>query len=236
MRKKSILLIVFLIMFSFISSVYALPQNVPDKVNQYNQSAGEESRFLFRNRTRMNLYGNVSMNLSIECDADNVGNKEFNFSYYGENAVKLNISINASNNAFREQERIRTRNGSLYQFRHRIVVNISRNTTEIMKTTIRVNISESNCTWVYYNETDGKYEIIESWYENGYLSANITHFSTYAVIGGIIEDTSEPKWWIIYIAIGTIAIVTLYIVFDKMKQKSICPNGKERLPNGKCPK
>lgn len=213
----------------------------PQAIDGYQHRAevvnGTPQGYTFHERVRVQYYGNVTTELNMTCD-DAVPEMNMSIEYYALKNVSLDARMNATNPGLNLTNRVRiqAQNGSLYQFKYMLVLNLSRNETEDMVCRLRLRIQERdrNSTWAWYNATSGKFETIQSWYEaeTCELVANTTHFSTFVVLTGI----SDVGWWVYGVVAGSIvAVVLIYIVMSKKRKtvKTDCPD--EEKINGQCP-
>lgn len=199
---------------------------------------GTPKGYTFQNRVQIQYYGNVSALLNMSCGSD-VADMNLSLEFRAQEQVQLQMQLNASNAGLNltNQHQIRVQNGSLYMFKHMLVMNLSRNTTDPMTCRLHLRIREQdrNCTWAWYDESSGEFVTLQSWYENGEIMADTTHFTTFVVLSGLPTEIVIDWWWYLVIAGGVIALVLIVWYIIKSKKTAPCPNGKERLSSGECP-
>ena len=215
--------ILFSVMMS-LSSVAAQGENPQVNVaaNQYKGSlAGNESnQFMFHNRFQFQIRTNQSVDLDMDVDVDGVGAREFALELNTSEAVHLEVQIRASDDelGLEEGKLVQHQNKNQfqnqYQYQEQFRVNLTIQEECEVQARLSINTDDENAKWAYYDENAKEFVIVESTYENGVLSAETDHFSTWTVL--TIEDDSIPA----YTALGGIlGLGVLGLVFiTKRKQ------------------
>lgn len=200
------------------ATIGGTPQYKPINQYQYQERVqnGTLVQYQFQQKTTLQFYGNVNATLDMDCDAESIGEQNLSIIYVGQSEVQLQIRLNATHEGMNltNQNRIRVRNGSIYEYKYMLICNLSRNTTDNMLTHLRLRIREQdrNSTWAWYNATNGEFETMQSWYENGELYADTTHYTTFVVLTGIYEDNMVICYTTIIIS-GVVIIGIIFLIY-----------------------
>ncbi|MFW9771542.1 MAG: hypothetical protein ACFFEO_05170 [Candidatus Thorarchaeota archaeon] len=218
MRKLSkILLSTFLLMmlFSTFASLNVVAIDPPDDTvnvsvdtRQQTVEANIRTMFRFRDRTQLTFQANVNLDLNMDCEALQIGVKDFVVEIDGVHDLQMNMTCT------REEEQLglqmgntyRIRNRNTYQYQEGFCCYIECNGT-FTQARIRIQATNQNRvgTWAYYDEATSEWVSVPTTIEDEYLTATITHFSYWTIL--IPENTT------LYIIIGvSIAIVAAVIV------------------------
>ncbi|MFO8019631.1 MAG: hypothetical protein R6U96_13475 [Promethearchaeia archaeon] len=225
MKKLSKVLFAGLVILSFFmmfgnSFVVAAEdtQDVNGDNVQKNIQANESVQFRFRERTQIRIRTNATMSANIDCDARQIGNKDFEIDVDSEKDLEMNMT------AREEQEELGLQKGNSYQMRNRnryqyqegFAVNISTNSTDGLNAKLKLEKTEENqnSKWAYYDESEQEWVTVDTTEEDGYLVAETDHFSTWTLL------TPEDNTLIyIGIGIGAAAAVILGITYVIMKRR-----------------
>jgi hypothetical protein len=183
-----------MILFSTITSFNVAALGNPDTTvavnadkHQAQVHANNMTMFQFRNRTRLRLQTNVSLDASIDCDALRIGDKDFVLEIEGTGDLQLNMTcteeqaelglLNGSTN------QIRTRNRNQYQYQEGFVISLECNGT-FTRARLRLKATNENRIgqWAYYDEATEEWVTVPTTVEDGYLTTEVTHFSTWTVL------------------------------------------------------
>jgi CYTH domain-containing protein len=165
--------------------------------NKYTGSVqgNETNQFQFQNQFEFQLQTNSSVEIDIGCDSDNVQAKNMEMKLNTSENTKLQVRINNSNSELGLQNgsMVQTQNQNQYKFMEGVVFNFTTNSSDPLQAQIRYQMTEQNCTWAYYDETQGKFITVQSRYENGYLVADTDHFSIWTILTPIESEISDPS-------------------------------------------
>lgn len=257
-RKAICLTIMVFVLVGLPTSVLAIPPPpISEEVHGHNYagevSGGQLLQLRFQQRTRFEFRANVSVNIDLACDAENVGFHQLRMEYQADENVNLQVRINATmlNLPMDSvlQNRVRLANGSAYEYRHRFVMNLSRDTTDPMNTTLRLRLTAMDGSiWAWINETTNEVIPLQSWQDGDELVASTDHYSTFVVITP--TETLDPIIMILVLAsVITAVVIIMWITKMRKIQKSStlvdqipqqntptsnveCPNGQN--PDGTC--
>ena len=212
-------LIGFLLMGSYLTLATAQepPKETAVSQNKYQGSiAGNETnQFTFRNRFQFQLRVNQSVNLNMEVDVDEVGAREFQLEVNTQEQAELTIRINASDESLglEEGKKVQARNQNRYQYREQFQVNLS--CDEPVEAKLSLKTGDSEAQWAYYDENKAEWVTVPSTYENGVLTTETDHFSTWTVLTPEEEGTSIPGYTLIGLATISSIMGLLFIIKKK---------------------
>ena len=230
MKKSSKILLgtfFLMILFSTITSFNVVAVGNPDNTvavntdkHQAQIQANTMTMFQVRNRTQLRVKANVNLSIDIECDALRIGNKDFAVEIEGTGDLQMNMTctekqeelglLNGSTN------QIRTRNRNQVQYQEGFVIEIECNGTFTQaKLSINANDQNRMGEWAYYDEATEEWVSVPTTVEDGYLVAEVTHFSTWTIL---IPDYTLA---IVGFSIGgvVVALIIIASVFYIKKRK-----------------
>ena len=210
----------FLLMGSYLTLATAqeTPKETEVNKNQYQGTitGNETNKFTFRNRFQFQLRVNQTVDLNMEVDVDGVGDREFQLEVNTRENAELTIRINASDESIglEEGKQVKARNQNRYQYREQFQVNLS--CDEPVEAKLSLKTGDSEAQWAYYDENKAEWVTVPSTYENGVLTTETDHFSTWTVLTPEEEATSIPGYTLI--ALATIgSIMGLLFIIKKKK-------------------
>lgn len=215
------------ILFSLMASLSSVaaqgeqtPMNVAQNTYQGSLAGNESSQFMFRNRFQFQIRTNQSVDLNMDVDVDGVGDREFALELNTSEAVHLEVQIRASDDelGLEEGKLVQHQNKNQfqnqYQYQEQFRVNLTIQEDCEVQARLSINTEDENAKWAYYDENAKEFVIVESTYENGVLSAETDHFSTWTVL--TIEDDSIPA----YTALGgVLGLGVLGFVFNTKRKQ-----------------
>jgi len=195
MKKLSKILLgtfFLMILFSTITSfnVVAIadpedPVEVPGDSIQTQLEANTALTLRFRNRTRLMISADVNLNLNIDCDALRIGVKDFAVEIEGTGDLQMTMTCTE------EQLQLGLEKGNMYQTRNRhrwqyqegFVVSIDCDGT-FDRARLRLSANDENRLgqWAYYDEATEEWVSVPTTVEDGYLTAEVSHFSTWTIL------------------------------------------------------
>ena len=212
----------------------------PDNAVQYNKTnitpvaemqqiqAGEPALFQYKNMTML-------MNCTQNCEAIFTADPEVTPKVLGL-SIEPNQTMTLTMNMYRsplQGEQVKEKNLNFYlgiepnaQQQLNAQIRLLINQTELNQELNR-EINISKLSWMYWNQTQAKWQIVESFMDqNGYLVCNTDHFSTWTVaeISEITEPTPTPTQdkdqTLFFIAGALIAVIIIVsVVFLTVKRK-----------------
>jgi len=227
MKKLSKILlgtIFLMILFSTITSFNVVAVGNPDDTfevpgdkHQAQIQANTMTMFRFRARTQLRLNANVHLDVDFDCEALRIGAKDFALEIEGERDLYMNMTCTE------EQKELGLLKGSRYQIRNRnqvqyqegFVVKLECNGT-FTKAKLSIGVTNDNRVgqWAYYDEATEEWVTVPTTTQNGYLTAEVSHFSTWTIL---IPDNTIL---IIGLSIGgVVALVVIGSVFYVKKRK-----------------
>jgi len=155
---------------------------------------------------------NVNIDLDINCEPMKIGVKDFAIEVTTNEDLKMNMTCTE------EQLELGLLNGNTYQIRNRnryqynegFCIRIQTNTTNQIQAKLMIQATNQNQvgTWAYYEETTGEWVSVPTTVENGYLVANVDHFSYWTIL---IPDYTLAI--IIGVGVGAGALIAVLAIY-----------------------
>ena len=197
MKKLSKILLgtfFLMILFSTITSFNVVAVGNPDTTVAVNMDthqaqiqANNMTMFQFRNRTQLRLQANVNLDVTMDCDALRIGDKDFAVEIEGNGDLKMNMTCTEEQAELGllngNTHQIRNRNRNQYQYQEGFVVALECNGT-FTRAKLSISATDENRMgeWAYYDEATEEWVSVPTTVENGYLTAEVTHFSTWTIL------------------------------------------------------
>lgn len=213
----------FLMLFSIfgVTSVLAAPpiEDVLNNEHVYNYQiqANNEVMFRFLMQTRITVMTNVDLEVNIDCDASEIGVKDFVLEVNGSGSLLMNMTCTE------EQVQLGLMKGYTYQIRNRnrylyeegFCIQLKCNGTCDAQLKIEANNRNQNGQWARYNENSEEWELVPTTVEDGYLVAETSEFSYWTVL------IPQPDNTILIVASigGVIGIIAVVSVLSIRKRK-----------------
>jgi len=195
MKKLSKILlgtIFLMILFSTVTSFNVVAVGDPDETfevptdtYQAHIQANTMTMFRFRARTQLRVNANVNLDMDFDCEALRIGAKDFALEIEGNGDLLMNMTCTE------EQVQLGLRMGNTYQIRNRnrvqyqegFVVDIECNGT-FTRARLRIRATNENRIgqFAYYDEATEEWVSVPTTVEDGYLTAEVSHFSTWTVL------------------------------------------------------
>ncbi|MHA1670768.1 MAG: hypothetical protein ACTSV5_09340 [Promethearchaeota archaeon] len=180
----------FIVLFSLLNVVSVAatetnPLDINQDTYQARLNAHEQYHFRFRLRTQLRIMANVNIDVDIECEPIKIGAKDFAIEVSSDHDLKMNMTCTE------EQAQLGLQNGNTYQIMNRnrlryeegFCVGIEANSTQIQaKLMIQATNQNQLGTWAYYDEDAEEWVSVPTVNENGYLVANVDHFSYWTIL------------------------------------------------------
>ena len=161
------------------------PVEVPGDTYQAQIQANTMSMFRFRHMTQLRLNANVNLDINFDCDALRIGEKDFALEIEGTGDLQMNMTCTE------EQAELGLLNGNTYQIRNRnryqyqegFVIDIECNGT-ITRARLSIRATNENRVgqFAYYSEATDEWVSVPTTVEDGYLTADVSHFSTWTIL------------------------------------------------------
>jgi hypothetical protein len=228
MKKVSKILLgtfFLMILFSTVTSFNVVAISDPDVVVPVNGDSKEAqveaniaTMFRFRERTQLRVMADVNLDLNMECEALKIGVKDFAIEIEGNGDLQMNMTCTE------EQVQLGLMMGNTYQIRNRnryqyqegFVIDIECNGT-FTRARMRIRATNENRIgqFAYYDEAAAEWVTVPTTVEDGYLTAEVSHFSTWTVL--------LPDYTLIIIGFtiggGVAALIVFALVFYIKKRK-----------------
>ena len=195
MKKLSKILLgtfFLMILFSTVTSFNVVAIADPDQVvevptdsHQAQVQANIATMFRFRQRTQLRVMANVNLDLDLECEALRIGVKDFVVEIEGSGDLQMNMTCTE------EQIQLGLMMGNTYQIRNRnryqyqegFVIDIECNGT-LTRARLRIRATNENRAgqFAYYSEATDEWVSVLTTVEDGYLTADVSHFSTWTIL------------------------------------------------------
>ncbi len=229
MKKLSKILLgtfFLMILFSTITSFNVVAVGDPDETvvvdfdtHQEHIQANTMTMFKVRNRTRLRVEANVNLDLNLDCDALRIGDKDFAVEIQGTGDLQMTMTCTEeqaeSGALLGNTHQIRTRNRNQVHYEEGFVVSLDCNGTF---TQARLSISATDDNrmgeWAYYDEATEEWVSVPTTVVDGYLTAEVTHFSTWTIL--------MPDYTLAIVGFsiaGGVAVIVVASVFYIKKRK-----------------
>jgi len=227
MKKLSKILlgtIFLMILFSTITSFNVVAVGDPDDTvevptdtYQAHIQANTMTMFRFRARTQLRVNANVNLDMDFDCEALRIGAKDFALEIEGNGDLQMNMTCTE------EQVQLGLLMGNTYQIRNRnrvqyqegFVVDLECNGTFTRaRLSIRVTNENRVGQWAYYDEATEEWVSVPTTVEDGYLTAEVSHFSTWTIL--------LPDYTMLIVGFtigGVAALIVIASVFYIKKRK-----------------
>ena len=216
------LMILFSTITSFNVVAVADPDDtidVPTDTYQAQIQANTMSMFQVRNRTRLRVEANVNLELNLDCDALRIGDKDFAVEIQGTGDLQMTMTCTEeqaeSGLMLGNINQIRTRNRNQVHYEEGFVVSLECNGT-FTQARLSISATDENRMgeWAYYNEATEEWVSVPTTVVDGYLTAEVTHFSTWTVL--------LPDYTLAIVGFsiaGGVAVIIIASVFYIKKRK-----------------
>ncbi len=223
-KGKNVILTGILMVLFFGNLLLSITASSDDKIDisgdtdQRRVNANERTTLRFRQRTQLTFSSNKNLDVNIECDAKNIGDKDFELELESSEDLQLNMTCTE------EEKELGLLKGNTYQPRNRerhrflegFVVSMECNGTFEAKLKMKATEENRLGTWAYYDESSEEWVPVETTEKNGYLVAETDHFSVWTVL---LPEIDYTLLILIGMVLGAIVLVGITIVFIKRKEK-----------------
>ncbi len=186
-------------------------------VHNYQIQAHNEVMFRFLMQTRVTVITDVDLEVNINCDASEIGVKDFILEVNGSGPLLMNMTCTE------EQAELGLMKGYTYQIRNRnrylyeegFCIELKCNGTCDAQLKIQANNRNQNGQWARYNESNEEWELVPTTVEDGYLVAETSEFSYWTVL---IPQPDNTLLIVLSIG-GIIGIIAIVSVLSLRKRK-----------------
>jgi hypothetical protein len=231
MKKKPKTAILSLFLFLIVSSIlfvsnstsaYAVSDD--EKINIDNGDhvekqirANERIRFRFRERTKITVECNERINCSIDCEAKEIGDKDFEIEVDSDDKLNLTMKCREERHALglRNGNTVEVRNRYRHRYQEGFVVDIDSSEDDI-DAKLRIEETDENRggTWAYYDKKNEEWVPVETTSKNGYLECQTDHFSTWTIL---VPEIDYNLLIIGAAGIGIIVLIGIAILLIKRR-------------------
>ena len=169
------------------------PVEVNGDTIQTQIQANNQVMFTFRQRTRLRFNSTADIDLNIQCDALRIGEKDFAIEIDCDQNMQMNMTCTEEQAelGLLKGNRVITRTRNRYTYREGFCISIGCNCSEIQaRLRIKASIHNRNGVWAYYQ--GAKWNPVPTTTEDGYLTAEVDHFSTWTIIIPLAGERSTP--------------------------------------------
>ena len=160
---------------------------VPTNTYQKHIRVNVSTMFQFRNRTQLRIQANINLDVTMDCDALRIGDKDFAVEIEGTGDLQMTMTCKEEQEELGllngNTHQIRNRNRNQYQYQEGFVVALECNGT-FTQAKLSLGATDENRMgeWAYYDEGAEEWVSVPTTVENGYLTAEVTHFSTWTIL------------------------------------------------------
>ncbi|MHA2287386.1 MAG: hypothetical protein ACXABG_01240 [Promethearchaeota archaeon] len=181
-----------MILFSTITAFDVIANANPDQVvevptdsHQAQVQANVATKFRFRQRTQLMVMANISLELNLECEALRIGVKDFAVEIEGTADLQMNMTCTEEHVqlGLLKGNTYQIRNRNRYQYQEGFVIDIECNGT-FTRARLRIRATNENHIgqFAYYDEANENWISVPTTVEDGYLTADVSHFSTWTIL------------------------------------------------------
>lgn len=195
MKKLSKILLgtfFLMILFSTVTSFNVVAIADPDQVvevptdsHQAQVQANIATQFRFRNRTRLRVEANVNLDLDLECEALRIGVKDFvlEIEATGDLQMTMTCTEEQLQLGLVKGNMYQSRNRNRYQYQEGFVIDIECD-GNLTRARLRIRATNENQfgQFAYYDETTEEWVCVPTTVDDGYLTAEVSHFSTWTIL------------------------------------------------------
>ena len=192
---------------------------VPTRTYQARIKENVATMFQFQNRTRLRVEANVNLDLNLDCDALRIGGKDFALEIEGTGDLQMTMTCTEEQAQLGiskgNPHQIRIRNRNQVQYQEGFVIALECNGT-FTRAKLSLSATDENRMgeWAYYDEATEEWVSVPTTVEEGYLTAEVSHFSTWTIL--------IPDYTILVIGLsigGVVALVVIGSIFYVKKRK-----------------
>ena len=217
-NSQKILISIFslMILFSLLNVSSVAAQEIPIEVNgdtlQEQLNANTQYNYRFRLRTQLRIKANVNIELNINCEPMNIGVKDFAIEISTDQDLTMNMTCTEEQQelGLLKGNNYQTRNRNRYQYNEGFCIRIQTNATNQIQAKLMIQATTQNqaSTWAYYDEASEEWVSVPTAVENGYLVANVDHFSYWTIL---LPDYTVAI--IIGVGVGVGALIVVLAIY-----------------------
>ena len=217
-HKILISIVSLMVLFSMLNVGSVVAQETPAPVN-INQDTWEQMlnastqyNFRFKNKTQLRIMANVNMDVNIDCEPMKIGVKDFALEVTTDGDLQMNMTCTEEQAelGLLKGNTYQIRNQNRYQYNEGFCIRIQTNATNQIQAKLMIKATNENQvgTWAYYDGVNGEWVSVPTAVENGYLVANVNHFSYWTIL---IPDYTLVI--IIGIGVGVGALIAVIAIY-----------------------
>ena len=206
-----------MVLFSLLNvSSVAAQGTITDEINQdwcqTRLNASTQYNFRFRLQTQLSIMANVNMDLRIDCEPMKIGVKDFALEVTTSGDLTMNMTCTEEQQelGLLKGNNYQTRNRNRYQYNEGFCIRIQTNATNQIQAKLMIQATTQNqaSTWAYYDEASEEWVSVPTAVENGYLVANVDHFSYWTIL---LPDYTVAI--IIGVGVGVGALIVVLAIY-----------------------
>ncbi|MHA1661604.1 MAG: hypothetical protein ACTSUT_21120 [Promethearchaeota archaeon] len=220
-KKGFIGLILFLIIFSMYTSIFALAGEGGTKNIAVNQNhvrntvkANVKTAFRFQEKTQVSIESDVDVDANIKCDANEIGNKNFELEINGDKKFSMTMTCKMEETqlGLMNGSTVRARHINRYIYKEGFVASIesSEQVSALLK--IQANNNNAGGTWAYYDEATEEWVPVATSLQDGYLVCQTDHFSTWTILVPEIDIA-------LILIVGLLSVIALIAIVVIIKKR-----------------
>jgi DNA-binding transcriptional ArsR family regulator len=177
-------------------------------------SANHRIRFRFEEKTKITFESNKPANVSIKCDAERIGDKDFEIEVESDHSFNITMKCKEEQyeKGLMKGNTVQVRNRVRHRYQEGFVADIE--STEDMEAKLRIKENDDNRggTWAYYDKDDDEWIAVETKSSNGYLECKTDHFSTWTIL---VPEVNINILIIVGIGVGAAILLGVVIILSK---------------------
>jgi len=211
-------IVIFGTVASLSTSLVIAQGDVDVNSNMYHitQQAQEQVTYQFRNQTRIRVNSSAPVEVDMDCDAMNVGEKLFSIELTNATEdISLEMTCRQVETQLGVQAGALVRNQNRYQIRAGFAIQIQTNQTVRARVGLEMTRGDAlRASWAYFDDATDEWVPVASSYQNGLLVAETDHFSVWT----IVEGGMATVWWIV-IGVGVVSVLSLVVILAVRKKR-----------------
>jgi hypothetical protein len=190
---------------------------VNSNMYQIKQQAGEQVTYRFRAQTRLRVNSSAPVEVDMDCDAMNVGDKLFSIELTNATEdISLEMTCRQVETQLGVQAGALVRNQNRYQIREGFAIQIQTNLSVQARIGFEMTRGEAiRSSWAYFDDATDEWVPVASSYQDGLLIAETDHFSVWT----IVEGGMAAIWWVL-IGVGVVSVASLVIILVVRKKRA----------------
>ncbi len=164
----------------------AIPLEETSVNNKYMGSitGNQTHQFKFQNQFQFRIRTNTSLYLNMSCDCDQIMARNMTMFLNTTQSRSLTMMVNGSHEALGlvNGAPVLTWNEEQYRFTEGLVMSLDLNGTGPLQAELRINATNPEAQWAYYDENSHKFVTTPTIYQDGQLCTQTDHFSLWTLL------------------------------------------------------